>query len=265
MKAHSEGMHMRNAENYVMDDGAGNKTITSFAYYLTPEGINPFCALIVRKAIESQTDEGFKEGFDGASKEEARRFLDHWELCHMPYWGVAEVAQVICISDPGRNPQVALRAVELAQKAGELPSDFSPQQGVEWAKARGYLITGELCKLAGLRAGSFGHPHNPLPMKGLDAPADTQSTLEATAAAADTAKEKERPVHAWIIRARAIGQAYLERHTEKKLFPSQMDVGKHVANALREESIYGPHGRPLEINTVLREALQGEWWKSMGR
>ena len=66
----------------------------------------------------------------------------------------------------------------------------------------------------------------------------------------------------WIERARAVACAYIARHREQNLFPSQSDVCEHVAKELREAKVYGPHGKPLRAEYIQRNAIQGDWWKA---
>lgn len=153
---------MKNAKDYIQDNGPGKHTITSLAYWLTPEGLsNPITAAMLRDAIETSPDKEFIEAFDGATKDEARDFLAAYELCAMPYWGVDELAKAIHDADNGRDEKQALRAVTLAQNVKELPNTFTPKQGIEWAMDRGYLF-GIHARFAGAAIGTYGHPHNPL-------------------------------------------------------------------------------------------------------
>ena len=64
----------------------------------------------------------------------------------------------------------------------------------------------------------------------------------------------------WMNAARKIAGEYIERHKKQKLFPSQDDVCTHLEQELRTKKIYGPQKRPLSKATILREAIQGEWW-----
>ncbi len=65
----------------------------------------------------------------------------------------------------------------------------------------------------------------------------------------------------WVTQAQAIAKAFLSTHWEKNLFPSQKDVCKHVEKITREQKIFGTHGKPLEASYILRNAIQGPWWK----
>jgi len=150
------------AKDYIRVDGPGQQTITSLAYWLTPEGINPITAELVQKAIEEDDDAQFAEAFDGASKDDARAFIEKWEICYMPYWSGEEVARVIAMSGSTRNEATASRAITLAQQAGELAQAFTPRQGVLWAMARGYMLDGDICQLVGAQPGQYGHPHSSL-------------------------------------------------------------------------------------------------------
>ncbi len=148
---------MKDAKSYVRDDGAGQTTITSLAYLLTPEGINPITAELLRRSLERYSDADFSAAFDGATKDKARQFLAAYSLCRMPFWGAQELADAMA---PATDYARALRSVELAQKAGELQAVFSPLDGVKWAMARGFLI-GAHAKFLGI-AGIYGNPHAPL-------------------------------------------------------------------------------------------------------
>lgn len=155
-------MHVKRAKDYVREDGPGQSTVTSFAYWLTPEGLNnPIVAALLRDALGSSTDDEFAEAFDGATKVEAAEFLAAYELCAMPFWGADELAQAIHNADSGRDQTQARRSVSLAQTAGELPEVFQPREGVEWAMRRGYLF-GAHADFLGVARGRYGHPHGPL-------------------------------------------------------------------------------------------------------
>jgi hypothetical protein len=149
---------MRNAEDYIRDEPDGSRTVTSTAYWLTSEGINAFHAAVIRDFIATLSDEDFAEIFDGASKDEAREFLEKWEFCHMPHWGPEEVAHAIAMSESGRNQSFVLRAVFLAQKVGDLPEFFTPSDGIKWALQNGYLITRELRDLTSVTAWVLASP-----------------------------------------------------------------------------------------------------------
>jgi hypothetical protein len=154
---------MKNAKDYIEKTSPNSQRITSLAYWLTPEGMNdPIIAALLRKTISTATDEDFKEAFDGATKAEAALHLERWELCYMGQWGAPELVKAIVLSDAGRDEALALRAVSMAQSANELPEVFSPKEGIQWAMARGYLITGNICAWGGAKPGSYGHPSNPL-------------------------------------------------------------------------------------------------------
>lgn len=65
----------------------------------------------------------------------------------------------------------------------------------------------------------------------------------------------------WVAEARRIALAYIKRHKDKDLHPSQNDVCEHVSVTMRKEQIYGPTGKPLGPSYIQRNAIQGEWWK----
>lgn len=153
---------MKNAKDYIREDGTGRTSVTSLAYWLTPEGLySSFTAAMLRDLIRTATDAEFEEAFDGATKDEATEFLAVFELCSMPYWGADELSRAIHDAGAGPDEKMVMRAVALAQKAGELPDVFKPQQGIEWAMDRGYLI-GIHAAFTGVNPGTYGHPHNQL-------------------------------------------------------------------------------------------------------
>lgn len=65
----------------------------------------------------------------------------------------------------------------------------------------------------------------------------------------------------WIVKAREFAKEYLDRHKVQYLFPSQPDVCGYVEGKLRENNIYGSHGKPPSASYIARNAIQGEWWK----
>lgn len=164
---------MKDAKSYVRDDGAGQTTITSLAYLLTPEGIDPLTAELLRRSLERYSDADFSAAFDGATKDKARQFLAAYNLCRMPFWGAQELAEAMA---PCVDHTRALRVIELAQKAEELQAEFSPADGVKWAMGRGFLI-GAHAKFLDI-AGSYGNPH--APPSGNALAAEPQQTAPAT-------------------------------------------------------------------------------------
>ena len=65
----------------------------------------------------------------------------------------------------------------------------------------------------------------------------------------------------WTATARDFAKVYIDRHKEQDLFPSQADVCGHVETKLRENKIFGSHGKPLSAAYIGRNAIQGVWWK----
>lgn len=155
---------MRNAKDYIKkSETEGVTTITSLAYWLTPEGLDsPIIAALIRETISNTTDEEFKKMFDGATKSEADHHMKQWELCYMAHWGALELVKAIVLCDTSRDETLALRAINLAQGVEELPEIFPPKTGIEWAMARGYLINRNVCIWCGTNPGTYGHPSNPL-------------------------------------------------------------------------------------------------------
>ena len=129
----------------------------NLAHFLTVRGIHFVAAAIVRKALETEPDPAFESAFD-KTKAEAREFLECYELCGLPFWGAAELAGVIADPLIFPDPARALRAVELAQKAGELPEVFTPKAGIEWAMSRQFAVRGDFAEFVGLTPGHLGKP-----------------------------------------------------------------------------------------------------------
>ena len=84
--------------------------------------------------------------------------------------------------------------------------------------------------------------------------------LQASTPQAAPASETVTPTD-WIVNAREIASAYIDRHKRQDLFPSQADVCREVETKLREKRIFGSHDKPLSAAYIGRNALQGEWWK----
>ena len=118
-----------------MSNESSAVTVTDMAHVLTPDGINIITAEVVRRLLDSASDADFERAFS-CTKDKARAFLRRYELCRMPFWGAHELAQAIRDTDPAH----AMRSVELAQKAGELPEVFPPRLGIAWAMHRCLLV-----------------------------------------------------------------------------------------------------------------------------
>jgi len=129
----------------------------NLAQFLTVSGVHFVAAAIVREALETEPDPAFESAFS-KTKTEAREFLECYELCSLPYWGAAELAGAIVDPLTFPDPARALRAVELAQKAGELPEVFTPKAGVEWAMSRQFAVRSDLAEFVGLTPGHYGKP-----------------------------------------------------------------------------------------------------------
>jgi hypothetical protein len=91
-------------------------------------------------------------------------------------------------------------------------------------------------------------------------PSETASTV----ATPDVAEIRPSR-HAWVAKAQEIGAAYLEKHKMNDLFPSQQNVADHVAKILKSEHVLSDLGKPLSSGYILRNALQGAWWKRHAR
>lgn len=111
-----------------------NKTV-GLEHCLTPQGINFVTAAIVRKGIETGTEEDFKTAF-GMSKSAAARVLLAWELLRLPVWD----ADTLLASIPGELwPN---RAAVLLHIRSDLPETFAPIEGIEWAEKNQYMSKG---------------------------------------------------------------------------------------------------------------------------
>lgn len=75
------------------------------------------------------------------------------------------------------------------------------------------------------------------------------------------AQTNEMTPAAWIVKAQDFASAYIDRHKEQGLFPTQADVCGHVETKLRENKIFGSHDKPLSAAYIGRNAIQGAWWK----
>lgn len=152
---------MKNPKDHIKEISLNTQEVTSLAYWLTSEGLNnPIEAAMLRDSINNSSDEEFAVAFDGATKVEATNFLTSWELCYMQLWGAPELLKAIVLSDEGRNKDLTLRAVSLAQSVDELPSVFTPAIGIKWAMDKSYLINRSICEWVGIEVGTYGHPHN---------------------------------------------------------------------------------------------------------
>lgn len=65
----------------------------------------------------------------------------------------------------------------------------------------------------------------------------------------------------WIAKAQEFAKILIDRHKKEDLFPSQQDVCIKIEKQLRESKIFGSHGKPLSASYILRNAIQGDWWK----
>lgn len=113
---------------------SANKTV-GLEHCLTPEGINPITAALVRKGIESGTDEEFTAAF-GMSKSAAASVLRAWELLRLPEWD----ANILLTAIPEKLwPN---RAAVLLHIRSGLPDTFAPMTGIDWAEKNQYMPCG---------------------------------------------------------------------------------------------------------------------------
>lgn len=236
---------MKNAKNYIKETSPRTRTITSLAYWLTPEGLqSSLIACFIRELISDATDEEFEEMFDGATKNEAAQYVEQWELCYMARWGTPELVRAIVLCDATRDEALALRAITLAQDAKELPEIFSPNIGIQWAMARGYLINGNICTWCGTNKGIYGHPSNPL---------STANKLYVK----DKATLCDTSSNIWKANARQIGE---RMHKEKpNLTVEKIAEKTHIEMTKRknegEDGMTGRGGRIPSASSIKRHAL----------
>lgn len=108
-----------------------NKTV-GLEHWLTPEGINPITAALVRKGMETGTDEEFKAAY-GMTKAAAANILRAWELLRLPEWD----ADVLLAAIPEKLwPN---RAAVSRHIRSSLPETFAPMTGIEWAESNQYM------------------------------------------------------------------------------------------------------------------------------
>ena len=92
-------------------------------------------------------------------------------------------------------------------------------------------------------------------------PADDEAGQPGTDACGNATEALGGHAATWIVEARRLALAYIERHKAQSLFPSQADVCAYLEGELRNAKIYGSHDRPLAEGYIKRNAIQGEWWK----
>lgn len=248
---------MKNAKDYIKETSPNTQRITSLAYWLTPEGLdNPITAAMLRETLSNATDEEFSEAFDGATKAEAAMFLEQWEFCFMAHWGAPELAKVIALSDAGRSEALALRAVNMAQGAKELPEVFSPMEGIQWAMGRGYLIGGNICAWCGVQPGSYGHPSNPLSTA--DASAAKVQDGAGTSPSCDdkpwliAATNDPEPDYPWYTPARYFARQLVK--DDSTLLVKREKLAEKTAASLAGVGVFkrGKKKLPLSAGTVLK-------------
>ena len=49
---------------------------------------------------------------------------------------------------------------------------------------------------------------------------------------------------------------YIQQQAKRNCFPNQLQIGDHVASALRKEMLFGPSGKPLKGSYIKRHVLQ---------
>lgn len=239
---------MKNATDY-KEEEPGHSAITSYAHLLTPEGLNnPILAALLDAATNCGNDDEFIAAFDGATKGEAREFLATYRLCAMPYWGAEELAEIMSDRRSGIKTPMALRAVLLAQKAGELAEVFTPNEGAKWAMARGYLIGGNVRAWVGVKHGIFGHPHNPLPA----APAEASE-----GAVPEVAKPLQRHPHQENEILRVISELKYDAKALPKADPGKRGVKAEVRKMLPSltQTVFNKAWERLRVADDIQDAV----------
>jgi len=130
----NEGMQLRAPSSGAPAMTNANKTV-GLEHCLTPEGINPIAAALVRKGIATATEEEFEAAF-GMPKSAAARVLLVWELLRLPEWN-ADTLLAAIPEELWPN-----RAAVLLHIRADLPETFAPIEGIEWAEKNQYMPYG---------------------------------------------------------------------------------------------------------------------------
>lgn len=64
----------------------------------------------------------------------------------------------------------------------------------------------------------------------------------------------------WAAQAQAIVMGHGK--VERAYYLSQRDLCEHAEKVMREKGINGANGKPLDWQTIKKEAIQGEWWRA---
>lgn len=130
----NEGMQLSAPSSGTPAMTNANKTV-GLEHCLTPEGINPIAAALVRKGIATGTEEEFEAAF-GMPKSAAASALSAWELLRLPEWD-ADVLLAAIPENLWPNRAAVLRHIR-----SSLPQTFAPMTGIEWAESNQYMPCG---------------------------------------------------------------------------------------------------------------------------
>lgn len=92
----------------------------------------------IRKAVEDNTEEDFKEFF-GRSTKSALRILGFWEVAQVELWD-AEILKRFFHVGIYENRDMVSKRIRAAVVAGRLPEPCTPKQGLEWLAYENVLI-----------------------------------------------------------------------------------------------------------------------------
>jgi len=121
---------------------------------------------------------------------------------------------------------------------------------------------------------TFGWPRRLLPKfgeidikkvaLGIEAPVPEKWVSEDPASAPGGSCENEEATGGWIPAARTVAKEYLDS-ADSNVRPSQAQVSRAVARTLKQNKIFGRGSKEVSPDTIVREALRGQWWAENAR
>jgi len=116
---------------------------------------------------------------------------------------------------------------------------------------------------------TFGWPRRLLPkfgeidiekvVLGIEAPVPEKWVSEDPASAPEGSCKNEEATGGWIPAARTFAKDYLAS-ADSSARPSQAEVSRAVARTLKQNKIFGRGSKEVSPDTIVREALRGQWW-----
>jgi hypothetical protein len=121
---------------------------------------------------------------------------------------------------------------------------------------------------------TFGWPRRLLPkfgeidiqpiVLGIEAPVPEKCVSEDPASAPEVSCENEEATDGWIPAARTFAKDYLAS-ADPDVRHSQAKVSRAVARTLKQNKIFGRGCKEISPETIVREALRGQWWAENAR